>query len=159
VAQTIDFFMKKPVPSKVQQAGVTSATGAPSKLPLAFPQYVAGYDASKDPRQSILSTEERQFFIDTFTQSGFTGGINWYRNYTRNWEREASLDYTIRVPCLMVMAELDVVLPPSAADGMEKLIPDLEKYLIEGSGHWTQQEKPQELSAKIMEWYQRRFTA
>jgi pimeloyl-ACP methyl ester carboxylesterase len=159
VAQTVDFFMKKPVPSKVQQAGVTSATGEPSKLPLAFPQYVAGYDASKDPRQSILSPEERQFFIDSFTQSGFTGGINWYRNYTRNWEREASLDYTIRVPSLMVMAELDVVLPPSAADGMEKLIPDLEKYLIEGSGHWTQQEKPQELSAKILEWYQRRFVA
>jgi pimeloyl-ACP methyl ester carboxylesterase len=149
--------MKKPVPSTVQQAGVTSATGEMSKLPLAFPQYVAGYDASKDPRQPILTAEERQFFIDTFTQSGFTGGINWYRNYTRNWEREASLDYTIRVPCLMVMAELDVVLPPKAADGMEKLIPDLEKYLIEGSGHWTQQEKPQELSAKIIEWHQRRF--
>ncbi len=160
VAQTVDFFMKKPISSKVQkQEGVTSDTGAASKLPLAFPQYVAGYDASKDPRQAILSAEERQFFIDTFTQSGFTGGINWYRNYTRNWERDAGLDHTIRVPCLMVMAELDVVLPPNAADNMHTLIPDLEKYLIEGSGHWTQQEKPEELSAKLVDWYQRKFIA
>ena len=49
------------------------------------------------------------------------------------------------------------VLPPSSADGMEKLIPDLEKYLVRGSGHWTQQEKPEEVSAKLIEWRRRRF--
>ena len=32
----------------------------------------------------------------------------------------------------MIMAENDAVLPPSAADGMEKLVPDLEKYLVRG---------------------------
>jgi non-specific protein-tyrosine kinase len=55
------------------------------------------------------------------------------------------------------MAENDQVLPPSAADGMEKIIPDLEKYLVRGSGHWTQQEKPDEVSAKLIEWRRRRF--
>ena len=159
VEQVFDFLMKKPMPGKVhKQEGVTSDTDEVSKLPLAFPQYVASYDASKDPRPAILSQDEKQFFVDTFTQSGFTGGINWYRNYTRNWERDARLDHTIRVPCLMVMAELDVVLPPNAADNMHSLIPDLEKYLIAGSGHWTQQEKPEELSAKLVDWYMRRFT-
>ena len=44
-----------------------------------------------------------------------------------------------------------------SADGMEKLIPDLEKYLVRGSGHWTQQEKPEEVSAKLIEWRRRRF--
>ena len=52
----------------------------------------------------------------------------------------------------MIMAENDAVLPPSAADGMEKLVPDLEKYLVRDSGHWTQQEKPDEVSAKLIEW-------
>jgi pimeloyl-ACP methyl ester carboxylesterase len=55
------------------------------------------------------------------------------------------------------MAENDAVLPPSAADGMEKLVPDLEKYLVKGSGHWTQQEKPEEVSAKLIEWRRKRF--
>ena len=26
-------------------------------------------------------------FVETFEATGFTGGINWYRNFTRNWER------------------------------------------------------------------------
>jgi hypothetical protein len=36
----------------------------------------------------------------------------------------------VRVPGLMVMAEKDAVLPPSAADGMEAYVPDLERRLI-----------------------------
>ena len=72
--------------------------------------------------------------------------------YTRNWQRSKRLDHHIRVPALMIMAENDAVLPPSAADGMEKLVPDLEKYLVRDSGHWTQQEKPDEVSAKLIEW-------
>src|SRR6201999_856596 len=88
---------------------------------------------------------------------GFTGGINWYRNFTRNWQRSKGLDHNVRVPALMIMAENDAVLPPSVADGMEKLVPDLEKYLVRGSGHWTQQERPEEVSAKLTEWRRKRF--
>jgi pimeloyl-ACP methyl ester carboxylesterase len=131
--------------------------GASSKLNLAFPQMVAGYDPANDPREPILSAEEKQVFVDTFRRTGFTGGINWYRNFTRNWQRSEGLDHTVRVPALMIMAENDRVLPPSAADGMERLVPDLEKYLVRGSGHWTQQEKPEEVSAKLIEWRRRRF--
>ena len=57
----------------------------------------------------------------------------------------------------MIMAELDAVLPPSLADGMEEYVPDLEKVLIEGSGHWTQQEKPAEVNAALIGWLNRRF--
>ncbi len=144
VEQTFDAFMKKPV-------------GASPRLNLAFPQMIAGYDAKHDPRTPILSPEEKKVFVDTFTKTGFTGGINWYRNMSRNWQRSEGTDHTVRVPSLMIMAENDQVLPPSSADGMEKLIPDLEKYLVRGSGHWTQQEKPDEVSAKLIEWRRRRF--
>jgi len=118
---------------------------------------IAAYDAKFDPRTPILSPEEKKVFVDAFTRTGFTGGINWYRNFSRNWQRSEGLDHNVRVPSLMIMAELDVVLPPSAADGMEKLIPDLEKYLVKGSGHWTQQEKPEEVSGKLIEWRKKRF--
>ena len=159
VEQAFDFFMRQPLPRKDTGPAEppTAGVGASSKLNLAFPQMVAAYDAKYDPRKPILSVEEKKVFVDTFTRTGFTGGINWYRNWTRNWQRAEALDHTVRVPSLMIMAENDAVLPPSAADGMEKIVPDLEKYLVRGSGHWTQQEKPEEVSAKLIEWRRKRF--
>ena len=143
---------------KVHRRNSRSAgVGASPRLNLAFPQMIANYDAKHDPRTPILSPEEKKVFVDTFTKTGFTGGINWYRNFSRNWQRSEGLDHTVRVPSLMIMAENDAVLPPSAADGMEKLVPDLEKYLVRDSGHWTQQEKPDEVSAKLIEWRKKRF--
>jgi len=159
VEPTFDAFMRKPAPRapdappELPVAGI----GASPRLNLAFPQMIANYDARHDPRTPILSAQEKKVFVDTFTKTGFTGGINWYRNFTRNWQRSEGLDHTVRVPSLMIMAENDAVLPPSAADGMEKLVPDLEKYLVRDSGHWTQQEKPEEVSAKLIEWRKRRF--
>ena len=149
VATTFEVFMRKPMPRQ---------PGALAPVNLAFPQLVAAYDAAKDRRPPILTDEEKQVFVETFANTGFTGGINWYRNITRNWERSADLDHTVRVPALMIMAELDAVLPPSMADGMERLVPDLEKHLVRNSGHWTQQEKPDEVSALLIDWKRRRFS-
>jgi pimeloyl-ACP methyl ester carboxylesterase len=50
-----------------------------------------------------------------------------------------------------------VVLPPSLADRMGDQISDLEKVLVEGSGHWTQQEKPDQVNALLIDWLERRF--
>jgi epoxide hydrolase A/B len=158
VEQTFDAFMRKPARQPDAPAEeVVAGVGASPRFNLAFPQMIANYDAKHDPRTPVLSGEEKQVFVDAFTRTGFTGGINWYRNMSRNWQRSEGLDHTVRVPSLMIMAENDAVLPPSAADGMEKLIPDLEKYLVRDSGHWTQQEKPEEVSAKLIEWRRRRF--
>src|ERR1700744_1683338 len=41
--------------------------------------------------QVLLTPEEMKVFVDTFTRTGFTGGINWYRNFTRYWEKIAGV--------------------------------------------------------------------
>jgi pimeloyl-ACP methyl ester carboxylesterase len=52
----------------------------------------------------------------------------------------------------MITAELDIVLRPEMANGMQMLVPNLRKtVLIEGSGHWTQQEKPEEVNRAMLE--------
>jgi pimeloyl-ACP methyl ester carboxylesterase len=165
VEKTFRFFMRRPFqgqsltapPAATGAGNAPGGIGAAPTVNLAFPQIVQRYDPAMDPREEILSPDELKLFVDTYTRTGFTGGINWYRNFTRNWERSAHLDHTIRVPSLMIMAEKDVVLPPSAADGMEAIVPDLEKHLVRGSGHWTQQEKPDEVSRVIADWVKRRF--
>jgi non-specific protein-tyrosine kinase len=159
VEKTFDFFMRAPPPGRTPDpsASVEAGIGASPKLNLAFPQIVLAYDPKLDPRKPILTAEEMKVYVDTFRRTGFTGGINWYRNMTRNWERAANLDHVVRVPSLMIMAELDLVLPPSAADDMAAIVPDLEKHLVRGSGHWTPQEKPEEVGATILDWRRRRF--
>ena len=105
----------------------------------------------------LLTQEEMKVFVDAYTVTGFTGGINWYRNLTRNWEQSGTMEQRVHVPGLMIMAEDDVVLPPSLTDGMERFVPDLERVLIKDCGHWTQQEHPEETNRAMIEWLKRRF--
>jgi pimeloyl-ACP methyl ester carboxylesterase len=116
-------------------------------------------DESKWSGQVLLNPEELKVFVDTFSRTGFTGGINWYRNFTRNWEQSAGLEQRVDVPGLMIMAEDDVVLSPAMANGMEQYVPDLEKVLIRQCGHWTQQEHPEETNRAMIDWLKRRFPA
>lgn len=113
-------------------------------------------DDWEDSGGAFLTPEEHRHFVTTFERTGFRGGINWYRNFTRNWELSEGVDSNIAMPSLMIMAENDVVLPPSAADGMEEICADLEKVLIKGSGHWTQQEKPHQVSKALIDWLDRK---
>lgn len=159
VANTMDLFMRRPPPGPApQSAGLSSERqGDQSVFPLV--RMVEAYQPQFDTRETFLTDAERQVFIDTFTRTGFTGGINWYRNFTRNWARSAHIKDHVAAPSLMIMAEKDAVLPPSLADGMERYVPNLEKKLILGSGHWTQQEKPDDVTAAIADWMKRTFPA
>jgi pimeloyl-ACP methyl ester carboxylesterase len=93
-----------------------------------------------------------------FTRTGFRGGVNWYRNFDRNWETAPEVGVAkIERPCLMVTAQWDWALRPEFAAGMPALCPDLEMKGIERCGHWTQQEKPEELNRILADWLVRRF--
>ncbi len=106
----------------------------------------------------LLPEAELQVYVDTFTRTTFTGGLNWYRNLDRNWETTPQLDDArIDVPCLMVTAEWDPVLRAEMAEPMKSYIPDLEIVMIPHCGHWTQQEKPAELNGILVDWLTRRF--
>lgn len=160
VAKTFNFFMRRPIvrPRAPEgETGQAAGIGAASSVSLDFPRMVKAYDPRMDRRELVLAPAEMAVFVDTFTRTGFTGGINWYRNFTRNWQRSENLDHTVRQPSLMIMAENDLVLPPSAADGMERVVPDLARHLVRDSGHWTQQEKPDEVTATILQWRRARF--
>ena len=163
VAKAMGFFMRRPAPETPAASGGLSAnfSGLPDETPptstFALIQMLQLYDPAVDPRPALLSGDEMAVFVESFQRTGFTGGINWYRNFTRNWAMSEGIDQQVRVPGLMVMAEKDAVLPPSAADGMEAYVADLEKALVKESGHWTQQEKPEDVNHIILDWLARRF--
>jgi len=105
----------------------------------------------------FLPDDVMDYFVETFEITGFTGALNWYRNIGRSMAGFGNAQWNIDVPCLYVGAEHDVILRPSSADGMEDFIADLEKYTVMDCGHWTQQEKPDELNRVIIEWMTQKF--
>jgi epoxide hydrolase A/B len=100
----------------------------------------------------FLSEEEGKVFVEAFKKGGLRGPINFYRNFDRNWETTAHLGgKKVEQPALMIMAEKDPVLPPSMAEGLEANVPNVKHHLVRGSGHWTQQEKPDEVNSVIID--------
>ncbi|TIO78839.1 MAG: alpha/beta hydrolase [Mesorhizobium sp.] len=108
------------------------------------------------PGEAIITPTELSFYVENFERTGFTPGINYYRNLSRNWKAGLGVGQAIRVPALMIGAEDDVVLPPSMMEGMDTYVPDLEKHVIANCGHWTTQEKPEELNRLLIDWLTRR---
>ena len=71
----------------------------------------------------------------------------------RNWQiSTAWCDRTIDVPCLMISAADDPVLPPALTSGMEDRVPNLTKIVIDNCGHWTQQERPEATNTAMLEY-------
>lgn len=104
------------------------------------------------PGEPLFSDDDMQVYVDAFERSAWEGGINWYRNITRNWKNSADLPTEISVPCLMISAENDVILSPSLSDDMEDHIANLTRETIANCGHWTQEEKPDHLNRCMLDW-------
>lgn len=100
-----------------------------------------------------ISQEELDHYIGEFTRTGFTGGLNWYRNFDRNWETTADLaGKTISVPSLFIAGTADPVLTFTRTDRAAKVISGpYREVLIDGAGHWLQQERPGEVTAALLE--------
>ncbi len=117
-----------------------------------------GIDAIASIGEQLLTPADLDYYTRAYENTGFRGGINWYRNIDRNIDRLPEVGTTkLQLPSLMVTAEWDPALSPALAAGMPDICSDLEMHMIEGCGHWTQQEKPEELSALMLDWLTRRF--
>lgn len=100
-----------------------------------------------------ISQDELDHYISEFSRTGFTGGLNWYRNLDRNWETTADLvDAKISVPCLFIGGTADPVLTFTRADRASEVISGpYRQVMIDGAGHWLQQERPDEVNAALLE--------
>ena len=105
----------------------------------------------------MVPPEVRKVYAETYARTGFRGGMNWYRNFDANWERLGGVDHRLSMPCQMISAECDYMLPPKLAGWMPMLCKDLDMNVIEDIGHWTQYEAPAELSELMLGWLQTRF--
>lgn len=96
----------------------------------------------------LLSEAELAVYTAAFAKSGFTGGINWYRNLNRDWHQLAEADPIIQQPALMIYGERDAVM---RAEHLATVVPLVVETSVD-SGHWIHQERPDETTRLILEW-------
>jgi len=100
----------------------------------------------------LLTDAERDYYADAFARTGFSGAINWYRNWTHNWQSLEGVDERIDVPTLFIGAVDDVVIDLERVDAMKPLVRDLEIHMLDGCGHWSQQERPDDVNRLMIDW-------
>jgi pimeloyl-ACP methyl ester carboxylesterase len=92
-----------------------------------------------------------------FSHSGFRGGLNWYRNIDRNWELTAPwAGAQIREPALFIAGSVDPVIAGGSGNAaliaLPAAVPGLRrKLLIDGAGHFIQQERPQLVNEALLD--------
>jgi pimeloyl-ACP methyl ester carboxylesterase len=109
------------------------------------------------PLPGWLTQDDIDFYTESFARTGFTGGLNWYRNIDRNWELFAPFaGARVTVPALFVAGDRDLVL---AFPGAQQLVANLQAFvpqlrqtiILPGCGHWTQQERASEVNAAMLD--------
>lgn len=158
IARTMRFFMRRRSPD---------AGGDRAAAPLARPkmdfQNLLERDEADWPGECFLSDEELAYYAQAFTQSGFFGAVSRYRNLRANWQLmekyqpEGRPFLKIDLPSLILMADDDPVLPPALADDAKNYLSDVDVHIVRDCGHWTQQERPEEVNRLILDWLHRRF--
>ncbi len=102
-----------------------------------------------------MSVADLDFYAAEFERTGFTGGLNRYRNVDRDWEDQAVLaGCPIEVPALFIGGDRDgpTIWGRPAIDRFSVTLPRLTRSIIlEGCGHWTQQERAAEVNTALVE--------
>ena len=103
-----------------------------------------------------LTQQDLDYFVSQFQQAGFRGGVNYYRNFDRNWEITPELaGARINVPVGFIAGEDDIVIRGAKADAlrtqMTRVAEDLRAVtLVPGAGHWVQQEQAEAVNRLLL---------
>ena len=105
-------------------------------------------EAEADTGEPLMTDAELSVLDAAFEVSGFTSSINWYRNLDRNWHLLADVDPIVHHPALMIYGDRDTI-PKSP--NLSDFVPNVEVVSLD-TGHWIQEEKPQETTKTILDW-------
>jgi pimeloyl-ACP methyl ester carboxylesterase len=123
----------------VGEAGMTAEFEAPTLLP------------------GWLTELDVDHYVAEFGRTGFRGPLNWYRNIDRNWELTAPWQGAlVTPPALFMVGDRDPVYHfpggKESSAGLKRFAPNLTQTIVlEGCGHWIQQERPGEVNAALLE--------
>jgi pimeloyl-ACP methyl ester carboxylesterase len=151
---------ERDIPAAMRRVLVYGSGDAPAGRPLGLTVAPGGgfLDGSDDPATlpAWLSAADIEVYAAAFGRSGFRGGFNWYRNLDRNWVLTSPFQGAkIQPPALFIAGTRDGVISSKMGrkhlEQMGAQVPRLrDKVLIEGGGHWIQQERPAEVNVALL---------
>lgn len=106
-----------------------------------------------------LTDEELSVYTTEFSRTGFQGGLNWYRGMAdARWADDLKVfsGKKIQIPAMYIAGKKDwgVYQSPGAFEAMqEKVCTNMSRenvVLLEGAGHWVQQEQADELVKHLL---------
>ena len=102
-----------------------------------------------------LTEADLDVYASEFEHGGLRGPLNRYRNVDRDWEDLAAFRGAhIDVPALFIGGDRDgpTIWGAPAIAAFDQTLPKLHRSIIlEGCGHWTQQERPDEVNAALVD--------
>lgn len=129
---------------KAHGAPVLEGMARPEELGRGWPAWVA--------------PEDLAYYAAEFKGSGFRGPLNRYRNWHRDhaFLSTQAADPVIQQPSLFIGGTEDMVirmLPSGPAPVLAKGLADLRGcHMLDGIGHWTQQEAPEAVNRHLLTW-------
>ncbi len=114
-------------------------------------------DTLVDPGSAPVWIGEVEFsnYVADYQRKGFSGPLNWYRNLDKNWELMMKFEGAkVMQPALFIVGEQDPVRAQTQRnfDRLPETVPNLKQSIIVSNcGHWTQQEKPEEVSRLLLD--------
>lgn len=123
----------------------------PAQAPGAGMEMINLAEATESLGEPVMSEKDLAVYIAGFNKTGFTPSINWYRNLNRNWDLLGEVSPIIHQPTLMVYGEKDSIPPlPNIKD----FVPNIDVKSLD-TGHWIQEERPEELNQMMLEWLEK----
>jgi pimeloyl-ACP methyl ester carboxylesterase len=102
-------------------------------------------------RPDFMSDDEFAVYHQAFVAGGLTAPLNLYRNIDRNAADAAPYaGAAMTVPVQMIAGDSDPILPVGLTEGMERWVADLRVESVAACGHWTQQERPEQVNRLLI---------
>jgi pimeloyl-ACP methyl ester carboxylesterase len=135
-----------------------SGDGYTGSTPLARPMHGSGFaDGLDGPPNGVMpewiTDDDLAVYIDAYHASGFFGPVSWYRNLDRNAERvKDSPISAMTMPTWFIGGTKDLVIANDPTyETRNAMVPGYRgQTVITGAGHWTQQERPDEVNTALL---------
>jgi pimeloyl-ACP methyl ester carboxylesterase len=110
--------------------------------------------ADPDALPEWLGADDFDHYVAEYERTGFTGGLNWFRNFDRNWTLTPQLaGARLTVPTLYLSGAVDPLLIACPPALMEGWVDDHRgTVLVDDAGHWVHQERPDAVNNALL-WF------